>query len=80
MSSVCSQLAAWALSTQFYPERKAAEAEQIAEMEAGIAEMEASVSAMQADVATAMAALESATADVEAARAVTLDPPAHCPA
>lgn len=73
-------VAAWALSTQFYPERKAAEAEQIAEMEAGIAEMQASVSAMQDDVAAAMAELEGATAAVEAARAVTLDPPAHCPA
>lgn len=74
--------AAWALATQFYAGVKAAEDEQIAEMEAGIKETQDGVSTMQDDLAAAMASLESATADVEAASAASPETPApaHCPA
>ena len=74
--------AAWRLVTRPYEARKAAEAAEIAEMEAGIQEVQDSVSAMQADLAAAMAALESAMADVEAAREAAPETPvpAHCPA
>ena len=74
--------AAWALATQFYAGVKAAEDEQIAEMEAGIKETQDSVSTMQDDLAAAMASLEGATAEVEAARAASPETPApaHCPA
>ena len=72
--------AAWGLATRFYAGLKAAEDAQIAEMEAGIAEAQDSLSSMQDDLTAATAALEGAMADIETAKAVVIEPPAHCPA